>query len=189
MYMGCLAVLRDEANPDALHLAAHAARELMRYVPQVLDLPWKAHNEGLGKKVEALYGQWLSAIKKSKCRQGSVWDGPLDASLKKLLSTLDELFQWKETHMPRRRVEAMKVLTMLEASLELPQHLQEANADAWEALAGYFNGLAHHGSTASRPDFERRLFELEEFLLSRLRPRTFEDFGEIDELLGKDGSR
>jgi hypothetical protein len=189
MYVGCLAVLRDGANPDAIHLAAHAARELMRYVPEVLDLPWKAHGEKLGDKVQALYGQWTSAAAKSTCRKvGPVWDGQIDAPLKKLLSAIDAFFSWKETHMPRRRVEAMKLLAALEASAELPQHVQEVNAAAWEALAGYFNGLAHHGAVVERAEFDRHLFQLEEFLLVRLRPRTFEDFGAIDALLAESGT-
>ena len=91
--------------------------------------------------------------------------------------------------MPRRRKEAMAVLARLEASHELPRHLQEANATRWEALAGYFNSVAHHGLVPERADLEQHVSELEEFLRARLRPRTFEDFAEIDALLGGAESR
>jgi hypothetical protein len=48
----------------------------------------------------------------------------------------------------------------------------------------YFNRVAH-GGTATDTEFQTRFERFETFLLDWLRPRTFADLDEIDELLLK----
>lgn len=184
MYLGCLRVLADVENPEALPLAAHAARELMRAVPSVLDVPMKAHKERLGDKVRALQDKWAATARRSSCRQdGGGWSGTIDTNLAKALRAIDELFRWMNEHMPRRRDETIGAIRRLERATALPDHLERANAAAWEDLVEYFNGIAHHNTQPERQALEARIEQLEHFLLARVRPRTFDDFSKIDDLL------
>jgi hypothetical protein len=184
MYLGCVHVLADTANPDALALAAYAARELMRAVPKAFDVPMKAHEEGGWVKVRVLEDKWASTIARTACRQeGGDWDGPIDRHLKALLRAFDEYFAWMREHMPRRKAETMVAIRRLENARPLPEHLEVMNVAKWEDLASYFNRILHHGVEPERRTLEEALYSLEYFLLARMKPRTFDDFAEIDALL------
>jgi hypothetical protein len=57
--------------------------------------------------------------------------------------------------------------------------------DEWSDLLQYFNSRAHHNVDVESREFRRRVEELEIFLLEHLEPKTFDDQGEIDRLIGE----
>lgn len=65
----------------------------------------------------------------------------------------------------------------------LPPNLERQNLKVWQNLNDYFIKLCHHGCETSLAEFEVRLLRLEIFLLDRLRPKTFEHLGIIDDLM------
>lgn len=185
MYLGGIKVLEDSTNPDRFAQCAHSMRELMEKLPELLDVPTQAQKESLKTKVRELEDAYWSTQKKTNCFSSNVWDGSIDGHLRKFLSRIGNFFEWFKSHHPRRRDELHAVLTRLDGGRHtLPKPLASLNVDAWDQKRDYFQSVAHHRRRVEDEDeFRQRLDALERFLLDRLKPRTFEDFTEIDALL------
>jgi len=188
MYHGGLHVLADASNPDRFSLCAHALRELMEKLPEYLDVSTKAQQESLKAKVREVEDSYRGMQQKTACFNTSAnWDGNIDGPLRKFLLCLVRFFDWFATHHPRRREEVHGALIRLDGSgRELPAPLASLNVDAWDQKRGYFQSVAHHRKRGDEEEFSRWLDALVRFLLDRLVPRTFDDFSEIDALLGED---
>src|SRR3990172_6526633 len=63
-------VLRDDANPRRLLLAAHSIREMTNGLPKVLDLPILGEQGREGDQVSALEPAWSDAIRSNCHRDG-----------------------------------------------------------------------------------------------------------------------
>lgn len=189
MYRGGLAVLGDSTNPDRFAQCAHSLRELMEKLPELLDVPTTAQKQSLKAKVREIEDAFLGAQKKTSCFSSTNgWDGSIDGHLRKLLSRIGSFLEWFASHHPRRRDELHGVLVRLDGSgRELPKPLASLNVDAWDKKRDYFQSVAHHRRVADEQEFGQWLDALERFLLDRLEPRTFDDFAEIDALLGEGG--
>lgn len=188
MYRGGIAVLEDSSNPDRFAQCAHSIRELMEKLPELLDVPTKAQKESLKAKVREVEDAYNGALKKTECFSVTVgWDGTIDGHLRKLLSRIGSFFEWFASHHPRRRDELHGVLVRLDGSgRQLPKPLASLNVDAWDKKRDYFQSVAHHRRVANEQEFRQWLDALERFLLDRLQPRTFDDFAEIDALIGEE---
>lgn len=184
MYYGAIHVLSDNKNPEALPLAAHAIREMMEKIPEIIDVPVKAQKENLKGKIREVEDFWKRATTNSQCYDQGQWCGKIDGSLRKLLARLGKFFNWFGNHHPRRRDEIGRTLgRMDDTQREIPEPLQELNVTTWEELRDFFVPVAHHRRSPSRKEFSQWLDALERFLLDRFVPRTFEDFEEIDKIL------
>lgn len=184
MYLGALDILQHDANPDRLALAAHGLRELIEKLPRFLDVP-STVNRGPGIRDQArrLAGEW------EKLGPSAIDDdGALTASGDKLLKAVGEFCEGVGAD-PTRRQAATAAVSRLDLNpLKLPPPIQELHVSEWTAIEGFFIGVSHHTKTTDDDEFEGYLAALDRFLLDRLRPRTFEDFAAIDDLLGKGGS-
>jgi hypothetical protein len=189
MYRGGIAVLGDAANPDRFAQCAHSMRELMEKLPELLDVPTTAQKERLKAKVREIEDAFLGVQRKTCCFSATAgWDGSIDGHLRKFLTRLGSFLEWFASHQPRRRDELHGVLVRLDGSgRELPKPLASLNVDTWGKKRDYFQSVSHHRRTADEQEFRQRLDALERFLLDRLEPRTFDDFAEIDDLLGEGG--
>jgi hypothetical protein len=189
MYVGGIRVLGDASNPERFAHCAHSMRELMEKLPELLDVPAKAHKESLKTKVVELHGTYNGTRKKTTCFNAlSGWDGSIDVMLKKFLVRVDTFFEWFEEHHPRRQNELRDLLARLDGTgRELPDSLSSLNVQAWQLMKDYFQSVSHHRKTADEKDFLHWIDATEKFLLDRLRPRTFEDFSAIDSLLEEGG--
>jgi hypothetical protein len=187
IYVAALRVLSDENNPDRIALAAHGFRELMEKIPEFLEVPTPANHESLKPKVQELQGHWTAMVRKTKCWAMGAWTGEIDGHLGGFLKRLPAFFDWFAAHNPLRRAEARKVLQRLNiGSMEVAVPLEEQNVGLWMDLKGYFANAAHHRGGMNPDEFTANLLRLESFLSDRLVPRTFEDFAEIDEIIGGD---
>jgi hypothetical protein len=188
MYRGGLSVLGNASNPDRFAQSAHSIRELMEKLPQILNVPTKAHNENLKGKVIELRDAYSVLQKTSRCFSvPDAWDAEIDRPLRTFLSRVHTFFDWFRTHRPRRRDEVHRVLVRLEASgRALPDPLASLNVDAWEDRRGYFVSVSHHGHPVEEEEFRQRLDDLARFLLDMFEPKTFDDFAAIDALLAED---
>jgi len=187
IYLGAIMVLVDTSNPDRLPQCAHSVRELMEKLPERLDVPTQAQKESLKVKVREIEDAYVGAQQKTSCFSSvDGWSGTIDVPLKKLLSKIGGFFDWFSTHHPRRRDELHGVLTRLDGSgRELPKPLASLNVDAWDKKRDYFQSVAHHRLNTDEQEFRRWMDALERFLLDRLAPRTFDDFAEIDTIIGE----
>jgi hypothetical protein len=183
MYLGAIAVLDDESNPDSLALAAHGLRELMEKIPRYRDLPLKAHSENLGSKVREIEEVWNTAVAKSGCHRDGYWSGEIDKRLRRMLKKLGEFFAWHETHRPRRNHETAGIIRDLEPSGQrFPPSIEEEHISSWSNIFDFFVAASHH-KTADPAEFRANVQSLEDLLLDRLAPKTFADFDTIDEIL------
>lgn len=187
VYVSALRVLADEDNSDRIALAAHGVRELMEKIPEFLEVPTPAHHESLKPKVQELLEHWTSMVRKTKCWAMDAWTGEIDGHLGGFLKRLPAFFEWFAAHNPLRRAEARKLLQRLNVGgIEVAVPLEEQNVGLWMDLKGYFANTAHHRGGMNPDEFTGNLLRLESFLSDRLLPRTFEDFAEIDEIVGGD---
>jgi len=189
MYVGGLTVLADVSNPDRHSLCAHSLRELMEKLPEYLDVSTKAHKESLKNKVGEVEEKFTRMKVTTGCFNASAgWDGNIDAPLREFLVRLTAFCEWFSAHHPRRREEVHRTLVRLDGSgRSLPTALASLNVDAWDEKRDFFQAVAHHRKAAKDAEFTQWLDALERFLLERLVPRTFDEFAEIDAILGRGG--
>lgn len=190
IYLGALKAGASDRNPDRLPQAAHSLRELMNGMPGALGVPVGELNQRLGDRLSGLRGSWgsLGALGADPDR---AWRGEISGPLRKFLKRATGFFAWYDEHQPRRRAEFGDTLDRLSPSPRaVPQQLHANNVVAWMAMRQYFIDVCHHSTQTEVSTFDATLEQLEGFLLDRLRPRTFEDFDEIDAIIreGEAGS-
>jgi len=184
MYVGALAALQNDSNPERFSQAAHSLRELMEKMPAYLNLPVKVKSESLGMKVREFSREWKKAYNKSECRGNPEWSGEVDDTLTKFLKKAGEFFLWFEQHQPKRKDQIAHTLRTLDPmGRPLPLPLEKLRVDEWEKIRDYFLGVAHHQISIVHGEFISWLDALERFLLDRFRPRTFADHDLIDSII------
>jgi hypothetical protein len=182
MYLGALHVHSQDMNPDYLSLAAHGMRELMEKFPLYVDLRIRP-NMSMGEKVNQLESTWGKA-QNSCCRKEGTWVGEIDAYLKAFLMNADEFFLWKRLDMPSRTTKVLSTLRMLDAAKRpIPQAVEKIMAELWKELNSYFQGVAHHSKNTTDEEFRGYVRSLEDFLIDRIDPRTFDVFDAIDKVI------
>jgi len=185
MYLGTLRVLGQKNNPERIVQAAHSIRELMEKIPAFVDVQTRAISESLRSKVRELEDIWNDTLKKTECHNDTNWNGDIDKPLRNLLKRLHSFFDWFRKHRPRRKEEIASTLRKMDNSgRELPAPLEQLNVRTWDELRTFFLKTAHHSKPACKQkEFNQWLDALENFLLDRLIPRTFEDFEKIDAII------
>jgi hypothetical protein len=184
IYLGALHVIADTNNPDRVALAAHSVREMLQRLRKHLGVEMPAHDERMGDKVKSLGERWLRVKGRSSCLTEAGWTGPIDNNLKSFLTDIELFFGWHETHYPRMRQEIAQVLRKLDRSaISLPSQIEELRAQEWQLYHEFFTKVAHHGKFENHDDFLSWIFELEQYLLNRLQPRTFAEIRDIDAII------
>lgn len=184
MYFGAIAVLEQRDNPERLVLAAHNLREMMEKLPKYLDLPIHAKPLSLKEKVQELIRRRDKVVKNSNCHTDTGWQGEIDKSLQQFLGDVDEFSDWFKEVQPSRRQRIAKIIRGLDPSgSALPESLEVRQLKVWDRCNDFFQGVSHHTKDCAQETFEDQLSILENFLLDRLSPRTFEDFAVIDKLI------
>jgi hypothetical protein len=183
MYLGALDVLQHRANPDRLALAAHGIREMLEKLPRYLDIPDSERGvPKLGDSASRLVGKW------QKWRSTATDDGGvLTKNGRRLLNEVDRFCESAQAGPTKKALAAAALKSIDPHPVDLPTHVRETHASVLVDLDRYFTDVSHHRRTDEQ-ELLQRLAALESFLLDRLRPRTFDDFAEIDRLLGEDGS-
>ncbi len=182
MYFGGLSVLADYENPERIVLSAHCFRELIEKLPLTFDIPIPHQSGDMGAKVNILKEKWEGAIERSGCSSDNEWKGDIDQPLKKYLDGSRDFFQWhKENRLSRTELPKRLSRKLDPADDPMPGKLEKIEAETWKRYHGQFDGVAHH--TVPPDDYNSWIEHFERFLLDRLKPRTFEDQDQIDQLL------
>jgi hypothetical protein len=190
MYLGALAVLTHKVDPDRLAQAAHSVRELMEKIPQYVEVPIPTHDVKLKPMVDQLLKGWKATTGKSQCWDGAEWAGSIDGHLSRFLKKLGAFFNSYAGLFPARRTEVVGLLRRLRGpGGYLPEGLERSNYEDWRRMKEAFDKAAHHGPVTEK-ELVQLLGQLEMFLLDYLHPRTFADFGAIDEIIreGENGA-
>jgi hypothetical protein len=187
LYRDGIEALSRDAARGSLYPAGHAMRLFMHDLPSLFDLPTLGSLPQLTNKVRDLDSIWAAACK-SSCRSDGGWKGEIDALLVKLLGALEEFFSWRRDQLPKKQQITEEVFRRSDpAPAGLPSDLFERRAKRWLTLYGYFNSVAHMGST-TLDEFQKRLTEVEEIVLSCLYRQPSETFAEIDAILAEEGA-
>lgn len=184
IYLGAIRVLGDDGNPDRVALASHNIRELINLLPRYLGIDIKDRQARLRDKVANLRDQWLKVGTHSKCHVEDNWQGEIDKPLQSLLKDLERFFVWYDDHFPRRKAVVGHLLKKLDpAPIPLPEPIADLHVQEWEKYHNFFVALAHHDKTTTDDELISWISSLERFLLDMLRPRTFEEIDEIDQII------
>jgi hypothetical protein len=183
MYLGAHFALKDGLNPERFALAAHAIRELMEKVPEIVSVSTPAHSERLGAKVTELELAYHRAVSNSELKPPK-WDGETDGPIRDLLQRVKSFFEWKKEHMPLRRQEIATTMRALDGpGRALPSDLERLAVEEWLDVKNYFVNIAHHQTDPTSEDFDASLRSLERILLRKLNPPTFADFDVLDAII------
>lgn len=190
MYHGALRVLNDGENPDRFSLAAHSIREMLSRLPDHIGVESKDRRVRLSDRVSSLEQSWSHACDGSSSRDGPRnWNGVIDKPLHSFLTAMEDFVEWRAENIPRRRAVVGRTLRELdEAPVPLSGTLQELRISEWEMYHDFFVSVAHHGSVTEE-DFSSHLYWFEGYLLDQLRPRTFEEIREIEEVIKEGEAR
>lgn len=189
IYLGGVYALASD-NPDRHAVAAHCFRELMekvrRYIPAPLPVPDKTSKDlpNMTVKVRELQSLWNKTKKASKSFSNNAWSGALDSPLGKFLIRTETFFQWVEQERPARKQQTAAVLRRLDPQGHaLPAPIENLRIQEWEHYDEFFQDVAHHRINVEEAELLRYIDLIEQFLLDRLVPRTFDDYKVIDEII------
>jgi hypothetical protein len=189
MYLAAVRALNDDLDPERLSNAAHQMRELMEKIPEIVDVEIRALGERMGQKVAELETEFRSMEEKSKLKPPE-WDGEVDEPARRCLNKMDEFFEWKANHQPRRRDEVTKVLRALDGPNRLvPAEMEKANVKSWMEAKQFFDGVAHHQFEPTKEVFSAKMEYVEGVLLRKLNPRTFAEFDAVDGIIEEGESK
>jgi len=160
-------------------LAAHGIRELLEKLPRYLDVPVEAPKPlALGARARNLTDAW------DRLGGSAVKDGLLTKNGTKLLDAVKEFCEGVRADVPTRVEQAAAAVRGLDLHpLKLPPQIESLHVQQWREIEGFFIGVSHHTRSTDHDEFSQFVAALERFLLERLRPRTFDDFTAIDQLL------
>jgi len=183
LYLGACMVLSQTENPARKSLAAHAFRELVDKLPIYIDIPQPTKPANLKAKVQELRDTWDRAKKKSDCCTPDGWTGSVDKPLEVLLGEIGSFFDWFAKERATRYERTAVVVRALDASEHrLPERIEKLRVAEWDEHYGYFAGVSHQGSAA---EFDGMVEALESLLLQTLKPKTFDDHADIDDLIAE----
>jgi hypothetical protein len=187
MYQSAVMLLGQVSVPDRLPLAGHALRELMEKLPAYEDLlltgEFPNRRSNVLSKVQSLRTIWVKMKRNGRLKRAAeegVWSIPESS-----YQALDRFFDSHELRGKKERTS--RDLALLDPmGSGLPEVVEQGLIARWMDTHDYFSGVAHHENrNTDVAEFLDRLSWLDDFLLSRLKPRTFEDHGILDHLIAE----
>jgi hypothetical protein len=171
-YWEAIRALREADGEIRYGIAGHALRELQNGLPNHLDVPEEKGR--LGDFFIWLRDRWRSLTSSRPPKvSAELWTGlTIDRPLAVFLGTLHDKIETHAGVYPRRREMHRSALGLLDPGLsQAPDTVQEAAVTTWMGLSGVFNSATH---SSNPEEFEAAVEALEDFLIDRLAPRTFE---------------
>ncbi len=174
-FEGAMRALADRSNPVRAESAAYCLRELIEELERAALAP-KA-GPGLGELFDDFRPKWEAAERRPE-------DNGLLDNCDPAVFAADKLLKDAATGHRTRRDRAQTTFSGLDpVQRHGPPDIYEARVKALLDFRDEFNDVLH-GEEPTDPEwFESRVEGFETFLLAWFRPRTFDDFSEIDELL------
>jgi hypothetical protein len=175
------------ANPERLVHAAHGLRELMNELHRIGNVPAKASGGRLGDRFESMTNKWEKAKRNSACySEEHGWTGEIDAHAKRGFEAVDDAIRWQGENRPRWKDQFRTTIRGLDVARDqLPTWLEDTFVDQWDKTRDYFVDVAHHRRSTTADELEAVLASFERFVLDRLKPRTFEEHQELDQIIAE----
>lgn len=174
-FEGALRALADRSNPVRAESAAYCLRELIEELERAALAPKTGSK--LGELFDDFRPKWEAAERRPE-------DNGLLDNCDPAVFAADEFIRGAATGHRTRRDRAQTTFSELDpVQRHGPPDIDEARVNALLGFRNEFNDVLH-GEKATDPEwFESRVIGFETFLLAWFRPRTFDEFGEIDKLL------
>ncbi len=166
-YLGILYAVANRANPERLVQAAHSARELVNWLPRILQVPQADRSETESKLTEL-------ATQRGKFES---------MSKAALIAKIDELITLHALPKDRHANKISDIIKKVDAAGGLPEPERQKIAQLWVKRHGWFNRVSKHG-TCSEQEFLAVLSSLENDLLYLFAP-YFTVERELNELVAK----
>jgi hypothetical protein len=161
MYLAAVAVMANPGLPDRHALAAHALRELIEKAGACVGVIWQE----VGQPKE-----WLGHIVRQHQRAQKQSTLPSNKSewrkLDKLILARGKELEKTST----RRARLEETVKVLDINEPLPEPAQQQRLHAFWKLDIRLIDIAHHKSAVTEAEMERRVGELEAFILELRRP-------------------
>jgi len=178
MYLGALVARAQRDNLEYLVHAAHSLRELMEKMPRYHKVPI-ARAEGLSLKVRSLVSAW----KARQEAEGAAARAEQDARFEGEMQEFAMWFQQRDT--PRKEQAGQLMGKMDQREMRLPKSIERLRLAEWDDYDGFFQGVSHHTRETVPDEFDSYVAGFEEFLLSYLKPATYEDREKLREELAR----
>jgi hypothetical protein len=134
--------------------------------------------ESLGNRVKQLSDEW-DKVKSSP----GVTDGRVDSGF---VQRLTVFFVEYKKDLPGKRKQASDTIERRDPARRSPQPaVRDARGRDWMTLSSYFSNVLHGKIRPAEAEFRARLEALDSFLLDWLRPTTFDDLSDMDDLIAK----
>jgi hypothetical protein len=182
IYVGACVALGDARNPQRVFLAAYCCRELMDHMPRYLDVP-SLPREPPGLKqliTDMLLPAWNEL-------EAAVDDNAVRRATDRFIGRFRKFFERVQAALHTRRERNELTLQGIDPSRgRLPQVLLNLRIRDWAEFGDYFNAVLHHNKPeCTVAEFRDRMAAFEHFLLSYLRPKAFEDYAMIDQIIAE----
>jgi len=176
-FEGAMRALADRSNPVRPESAAYCLRELIEELERAALAP-KA-GPGLGELFDDFQPLWEAAERRPE-------NNGLVDNCDPAVFAADQFLKDAAAGYASRRDRAQTTFSELDpVQRQGPPDTYEARVKALLEFRDVFNDVLHGGEPTALDWFESRVEGFETFLLSWFRPRTFDDFREIDELLAE----
>ena len=174
-YEGALRALADRSNPVRAESAAYCLRQLIEELERAASAP-KA-GPRLGDLFKDFRPKWEAAERRPD-------DNGLVDNCDPAVFAADQFLKDATAAYPARKDRAQTTFSRLDpVQRKGPPDTYEARVTALFEFRDEFNKILHGKEPTDPEGFASRVEGFETFLLVWLRPRTFDDFSEIDELL------
>lgn len=174
-YEGALRALADRGNPVRAEIAAYSLRELLQELERAADAPKKGAS--LGDLLGIFQPKWEAAPRRPDD------EGLVDHCDPAVFAADRFLIDATEGHNSRRE-RAQETLSGLDpVQREGLPDTEEARIEAFLEFREEFNDVLHGERPTDAVAFSSLVETFETFILAWFQPRTFDDFGELDELL------
>ncbi len=184
MYFSALQVFSQVDNEDRLYLTAHAIREMMGKLPDVIDVPIEdGAKQRLGDFVNNVNQEWAKMCTKGRWPGDPKWQGDVDGDLKKFLAKIEVMLEAEVKIKKGRKTVVQSVIRKQNfSSVPLPSDIEDLRTKEWIKYQDYFTKTAHYNPT-DETTFLGYLKHFEHFLLNCLEPRTFEVQDDIKKII------
>ena len=174
-YEGALRALADRSNPVRAQSAAYCLRELIEELERAALAPTS------GPKLGDLFKRFRPAWERAERRLD---DRGLVDHCDPAVFAVDKFLEDADAEHLSRRDRAQTALTELDpVGRERPRDAREQQISALLGFRERFGRVLHGPEPTDPLAFAATVEGFEAFLLAWFAPRTFDDFGEIDELL------
>lgn len=161
---------------------AHNCREIIEKFPKIIIK--KDRLQGLNSLCQNIVDHWINVTKSKNWKTKEYSEKTIDKCLSNFLVKFDAFSTKFRDINPKRNKRISDTINATSSSFQKlsQEHLVKV-ADMWLDLNDFFQAVAHHGRIVDQREFDENLEKFEVLFFELLKPKTFEDHHEIDDII------